>query len=247
MVSHMAGSPHTAPVFPATRWSIVVAATGEGMSARIALEELCRQYWLPLYAFARQRGFGPEDAEDTTQSFLAEVTTGGLLASADPQRGHLRTWLLAAFQHDLIDRHRRDACVRRGGTAETISMDVTGAERLLDSHCVQQIPEQCFDRAWALTTLNAAASRLGAEYNARGKSALFQVLQPFLDPEGGGDHAAAAAAARMEVNALRQAIFRLRQRFRTLLREVIADTLCQPDERLVDEEIAALKAALSAR
>lgn len=224
-----------------------MAAAGEGAPARMALEELCRQYWLPLYAFARQRGFSPEDAEDTTQSFLAEVSTGGLLAAADPRRGHLRTWLLAAFQHDLLDRRRRDTCARRGGTAEKLSIDVPEAERLLDSHCLQHLPEVCFDRAWALTTLHTAASRLGAEYAARGKSALFQLLQPFLDPGSDGDQATAAAAAGMDANALRQAIFRLRQRFRTLLREVIADTLSQPDERLVDEELQALKAALSAR
>jgi RNA polymerase sigma-70 factor (ECF subfamily) len=37
--------------FPVTRWSVVVAARGDGDSARRALNELCAQYWLPVYSF----------------------------------------------------------------------------------------------------------------------------------------------------------------------------------------------------
>jgi len=36
-----------------------------------ALEELCRTYWFPLYAYVRRRGHTKEDAEDLTQAFFA--------------------------------------------------------------------------------------------------------------------------------------------------------------------------------
>ena len=42
--------------FATTHWSLVVAAKPDEASqtcAREALEELCRAYWYPLYAFAR--------------------------------------------------------------------------------------------------------------------------------------------------------------------------------------------------
>lgn len=101
------------PQFPATRWSVVLTASGRGTEARAALEELCRVYWFPLYAFARQRGCGPEDAEDEVQDFLTQVAARDFLAGAAPDRGRLRTYLLAAFQHDLIDAHRRTHRLKR--------------------------------------------------------------------------------------------------------------------------------------
>jgi DNA-directed RNA polymerase specialized sigma24 family protein len=34
------------------------------------LEEHCRAYWFPLYAYVRRRGHSKEDAEDLTQAFF---------------------------------------------------------------------------------------------------------------------------------------------------------------------------------
>ncbi len=54
--------------FATTHWSLVLAATaGEAnrTQARRALEELCRAYWYPLYAFARHRGYSADDAQDS--------------------------------------------------------------------------------------------------------------------------------------------------------------------------------------
>ena len=46
--------------FPTTRWSRVAAAVDPAEpGARAALEELCRAYWYPLYAFIRRRDAGP--------------------------------------------------------------------------------------------------------------------------------------------------------------------------------------------
>lgn len=106
-------------------------------------------------------------------------------------------------------------------------------------------PAYGFDRAWALTCLTAAMRLLEAEYSARGRDALFQSLRPFLDPESEGDYAAVAGSAGLEHNALRQAVFRIRQRYRTLVRQTIADTLAHPSDALIDEELTALRAALA--
>ena len=57
-------SPPIAQAFPPTRWSLVCSMRGE--RAEEALAELCRLYWLPLYAFARREGLNPENAEDVT-------------------------------------------------------------------------------------------------------------------------------------------------------------------------------------
>ena len=236
---------YPAPQFPATRWSIVLSANGGGTSAGAALEEICRLYWFPLYAYARNHGCSPEDAEDETQRFLASVATGGFLQLASPERGKLRTYLLSAFQRDLIDSHRRAMSQKRGGKLQIVSLEALNAEDRFRSTPSQESPTAMFDRAWAMTCLDSAVSLLESEYAARGRGLIFEVLRTFLDPEADGDYAAAALKIRMDPNAVRQAVFRLRQRFRALLRLVVADTLGSASEALIDEELTTLRAALA--
>ena len=56
--------------FLTTRWTVVTRAGGESADAEAALAQLCRDYWYPLYAFARRRGLAAEDAQDATQGFF---------------------------------------------------------------------------------------------------------------------------------------------------------------------------------
>jgi RNA polymerase sigma-70 factor (ECF subfamily) len=52
--------------FASTQWSVVLrAADSADSGARSALEALCRQYWLPLYAFARRQVADQHDCAGT--------------------------------------------------------------------------------------------------------------------------------------------------------------------------------------
>jgi DNA-directed RNA polymerase specialized sigma24 family protein len=42
----------------------------------------CENYWYPLYAYLRRRGYSPEDAQDLTQEFLLRVLEGRYLDRA---------------------------------------------------------------------------------------------------------------------------------------------------------------------
>ena len=88
-----------APLFPVTRWSVVAEAcdSGEADSAA-ALEELCRNYWMPLYVAVRRFGHGPEDAKDLTQSFFARLLEKDWLHAADREKGRFRTFLMVALK-----------------------------------------------------------------------------------------------------------------------------------------------------
>ncbi len=233
------------PQFPVTRWSVVLTAAGGGMQARQALEELCRLYWFPLYAFARQKGCGAEDAEDETQEFLTRVAAGDFLLKANPERGRLRTYMMTVFQRDLIDTTRKANRQKRGGGVTLLSLDTQEAETRFLSTPPQDTPTGSFDRCWAMICLESTMKALETEYAARGRGSLFESLRTFLDPETEGDYAHAAQTLTLDANALRQAVFRLRQRFRALLRQTIADTLEMPSEALIDEELAALRQALA--
>ncbi|MCZ7635084.1 MAG: hypothetical protein M5U12_02865 [Verrucomicrobia bacterium] len=57
--------------FTTTHWSVVLdAGHSEPLRARAALEQLCRPYWYPLYAFARRRGQSEHDAQDLVQEAM---------------------------------------------------------------------------------------------------------------------------------------------------------------------------------
>ena len=83
-------SPGRSPVFQTTHWSVVLQAASEDSTA--ALESLCRVYWYPLYAFVRRKGYIHEEAQDSTQAFLAKLLEKNQISLADPERGRFRTF-----------------------------------------------------------------------------------------------------------------------------------------------------------
>ena len=56
-------------MFTTTHWSVVLEAQGESPAAQEALENLCRNYWRPIYGFVRRDGAKPEEAKDITRVF----------------------------------------------------------------------------------------------------------------------------------------------------------------------------------
>lgn len=235
--------------FPATRWS-VIAELGAGQdrtSARTALSELCRLYWYPLYAFARRYGLNAEDAEDATQSFFACILEDRLFAAADPSVGRLRSFLLKAFSRDLADARRDANRQKRGGGVEVVPLSL--AEERYLTEPVQSEAAHQFEASWAAAVLEGSLERVAEEYRSTGRGELFEALRPCL---GSGtqeppDSAALAASLGLNSAALRQAISRLRQRFRSALRAQIADTLREPSEAAIDDELRALQGVLRGR
>src|SRR6058998_1241175 len=87
--------PDGSACFVTTHWSVVRAAgSGSSPQADAALERLCRAYWYPLYAFIRRRGHDAHDAQDLTQAFFADLLARESLATAQPQKGRFRSFLL---------------------------------------------------------------------------------------------------------------------------------------------------------
>ena len=104
--------------FRTTRWSaILVAAESQTPGSMEALSALCRDYWYPLYAFARRRAYTPQDAQDLTQGFFLSLLKRQALKRADPARGKFRSFLLSSFKNFLADESDRDRSLKRGGAA----------------------------------------------------------------------------------------------------------------------------------
>ena len=99
--------------FLSTQWSTVLNAGQRGSPA--ALEDLCRAYWLPLYAFLRRQGHSPHDADDLVQGFLARVLAREDLAGVGPEKGRFRTFLLTSLRDFVIKQALHDKALKRGG------------------------------------------------------------------------------------------------------------------------------------
>ena len=215
--------------------------------ARTALAEMCQDYWPPLYAFARRLGRSPEDAEDLTQSFFAVLIEKNTLAVADPSRGKLRTFLLAAFQHHIADAAKHEHAQKRGGGVELLSIDAAAEESFAFEPVEQETPETLYDRRWATMLLERALDRLEAERAADGHGAEMAVLRPFLSLTVSGAATYAEAAERLgwTMNAARVTVFRLRARYRELLLDSVAATLQDESSAVVEAEMRELLAALA--
>lgn len=230
--------------FPSTHWSVVLAA-GDGASPESlgALERLCSVYWYPVYAFVRRSGRGPAEAQDLTQGFLAYFIAKRVVNRAKAEVGRFRSFLLGTLKHYLLQQAERQGTLRRGGQEPPLSLDADGAEQHFAADlATTETPETLFERKWAVAVLAETMKELELEHCQDGKDGLFEALYPCLEGDDRPHYADLAGRLGMSEGAVRVAVFRLRQRYRELLRAVVAQTVADPLE--VDEELRYLLRAL---
>ncbi len=235
--------------FVTTHWSLVRAVRPGEVSqtrAREALEELCRTYWYPLYAFVRGRGHSATDAQDLTQAFFARIIETGGLASANRERGRFRSYLLGAMKHFLANEWHRGQTQKRGGHVRFIEWDALDPEaRYAGTSQASEDPEHLFDREWALQTIAGALQTFRNEMEQASKSELFDALKGSLTGQDDLPRDQIAAQLGMSEGAVKVAIHRLRLRYRALLRAAIAETVS--NEADLDDEMQYLIAVLRRR
>jgi RNA polymerase sigma factor (sigma-70 family) len=214
--------------FKTTRWSLVVRARNGDAEGRRALEELCRDYWPPVYAFFRRDGLAPDAARDLTQGLFVDLLERGDIAGGDPGKGRFRSYLLACARHYQSNVRDRERAQKRGGEVQHIPIAVDQSESARDSLVAGVIledmrtPERAFALTWARELLARALLALQDAEEAKGNGALFAQLRSFLEGVGGDQrYAELAEVTGMTEGALKVAVHRLRRRFReTLLREL---------------------------
>jgi RNA polymerase sigma factor (sigma-70 family) len=248
LTSEHSSQPTSTPgdIFATTHWTVVLAAGRRSTpQSDCALEELCRAYWFPLYAYVRRRGHTKEDAEDLTQAFFARFLQKNYLDGLSAGRGRFRAFLLASLKHFLANEWDKSQRQKRGGNITHLSLDWQTADTQFQVAAANEpSPDKAFDREWAVTLLAKVIERLAAECAAEGRGQQFAELKIFLTAgKGELSHADAARKLGMDETAVRVAVHRLRKRYRQLLRDEIAQTLA--DDAAVDEEIRALFGAFA--
>jgi len=221
------------PAFPLTRWSLILnLRSGDVQAADRALAELCRLYWYPVYVFIRREGAGPEDAQDLTQGFFARLLERGDFEMADQRLGKLRSYLLGAVKHFMVQDWRRRSAGKRGGGVVPLSLDAAAAEHRYAMEPADVVsPDALFDRRWALDTMEEALRQVEQEYAEAGKRDLHAALQPYIASRARSeDMQEVAQRFQMTDGALHVAVHRLRQRFRRSLEKLVSETVSQPDQ-----------------
>ena len=160
-----------------------------------------------------------------------------MLDSADPNKGRFRTYLLAAWKRFLIDQYRKQNSERRGGEAVTLALNFeTGEQHWLALQSREPDPDRIFMRSWAKSLLGEAKNRLRTDYVQRNRQTLFDRLQPWLTQSpSAAEYDELGTQLNSAANTVKVALHRLRMRFGTVLREVIAETVDDPTD--IDREI----------
>src|SRR5262245_1853104 len=242
-------SSELAPVgaqFTTTHWSVVLAASDATLPGAVeALEQLCRAYWYPLYAYVRRRGHSPQDAQDLTQEFFQRLLTSDWIARADQAKGRFRTFLLCGVQNFLANEWQKAGRLKRGGGRLFVALDgLEAEERYRIEPADVASADKLFDRRWALTLLETVLQRLAAEQSGPEAVERFVVLRPVLAGEP-SEESYAAFAQRFGVseNTVKSWVHRLRVRYRELLREAVAQTVAGTEQ--VQDELRFLARVLS--
>ncbi len=222
--------------FATTRWSVVVAASQDhSAESDQALETLCAAYWVPVYAYVCRVTNG-EEARDLTQGFFAHLLEKKAIGKASPDRGRFRAFLLTALKNFLANEHDKQKAQKRGG-GRMLSLDFEFADSQSKFEPSSQLtPEKLFERRWVMTLINMVLETLKDELAISGKETQFEALKQSLTGEmTNAEYELAADALQITPAAARQAVYRLRNRYRDLFRQEVARTI--DDVTPIDEEI----------
>lgn len=228
--------------FATTRWSVVMqSASAESADASDALTELAQRYWYPVYAYVRRCGHAPAIAQDITRCFLGGLMRRFREGAAQHPQGYFRRYLLDQLNAFLGGDWRE--VVENDDTRELTAPDDLEARNQRDNAQAGS-PEQAYQRSFALEVIVRAFRRLHSEALQTGHLAMYEALEPHLthDPVP-GEYEALARQLQTRPLALIVALKRLRQRFRELIGQELADTVTSAEE--LASEQAALHAVLS--
>lgn len=226
--------------FPDTSWSLVRRLrSDDAADVRRALDELCLQYYYPLYCYIRRRGLEHHDAQDALHGFLTRLLHAGSLADADESKGHLRSLLTTALQRFLANWERAEA--RR---EYVVHFDTTVAEARYEEEqfSSDDTPDRVLERKWAHELMQRVLQRLREDYQANGKGSLFDALQPVVVAGGslrGHDGEAIAQSLNIPQVTLRVSLSRLLKDYREVLHREVSQTVTRVED--VDAEIDYLR------
>jgi DNA-directed RNA polymerase specialized sigma24 family protein len=221
--------------FNPTCWTDIAAA-GEGNEE--SLNEFCRQYWHPLYAYARRSGKSVEESQDLTQGFFTSFLAKEKLLEVQQGKGRFRNFLLILFKRYMINEFTKSKAEKRGG--KLIKLDFDEAEEWLAGQSLA--PDELFHKAWALSTIELAMDEIKKRFIEKDDLERFEIMRPHLDNSAGETYKVSAEKLACSENSFKVAIHRLKKEFGKTLRLKIESTLDKSSD--IDDELKFLSEIL---
>lgn len=225
--------------FQTTCWSMVLAARDTEQQSddwRTSLEVLCQNYWYPLYAYLRRKGYSASDCQDLTQDFFARLIEKDFLKAIDPERGRFRWFMMDAIKKFAANWNAARSAQKRGGDRKVFSLHFEDGENRYQREPVDGwTAERLFDRRWALEMLDRAMQTLNDHYKECGKSRHFDELKVFLTADSSPpSYQDVANQLGLSLTAIKVAIHRMRDKYSESVHQQVSDTL-DDSESLEDE------------
>jgi DNA-directed RNA polymerase specialized sigma24 family protein len=208
--------------FATTPWSLLFAVRYESnpTGKQAATSRLCEIYWRPIYTFIANRGYDLYETQDLTQSFMVYLIEREAFASADKTKGKFRSYVLGILKHFLAHVCRDEQTQKRGGGAETVSLDealsteaetpTTRRDRFAQPHPL--------DVQWAVAIQRRVEDRIASEYAVAEKSELYLTLRRHLTAEKTpGSYKEDARRLERPIATVRSDVARMRRRYTELL------------------------------
>ncbi len=192
----------------------------------------------------RRNGHNPEQSQDLTQGFFADLIERGDFAKIQ-KRGRFRSYLLAALRNFLMNEKAKANALKRGGDQEPLSLDWLALEGryLIEVSDPRLNAEKVYERQWTLTLLERVLATLREQYRERELEPLFEALSPHLTGLSEAmTHAEVGQLLKMEEGAVKVALHRMRKRYGEALRNEVADTV--GELKNVDDELRYLMSTL---
>ena len=133
----------------------------------------------------------------------------------------------------------------RAGYDKIIFLDDETAEAGYQLTDPGQTAEQIFHARWVAALIEGALSRLQAEMEQSGKKKLFDQICGFLLEDEESSYIEVSQRTGLTISAVKAAIYRLRGRYRELLRAEVARTVMSSAD--FDDEIRSFRASLAGR
>ena len=213
-------------------WAAALLGHREGLKL---LAERCAP---AVYAWLRAHGVEPAQAVARTEHFLTRLVTTEPPAPNDEDVDRLQDFLLRRLAASGIEEQPEPL-----DPVAAPRFDPAQAERRFLRETAKSA-EDIFHRRWALGTLELTMETLREEYQNQGKAALYAHLPQFLSFSGSEEkYEELGRVLAMSGSGLRTAVYQFRQRYRDILRGLVADTVREIEE--VDGELTKLLVSAS--
>jgi hypothetical protein len=221
-------SPPAHQTLTPTPWSMIRRAKGDGLEAENAVRCLTERYYRPLKVFAFKMGRLCPDPEEATHGFIEHLLESCLWQKADADRGRLRNFLMSSFKNFALNEWRSRK------KREGIEMPMEHPAEAEDP--VQTATAAC-TREWAVTVFRAARNSRRERWAARNEEPLFDDLVSYISGASGSTSENLGLKYGKSAEAIRTKAVRLKEELRDALVEEIRDTIEEPTDATIRQEM----------